>query len=408
MNPLIEEDTAANVLEQSHYREVTASIAFSKPSDVSADHERKGLLRAAPHSVYANADDALEFHPCRVRDWASSTVDCLDLDKMGFDSIDLSPLLQLQTVLEGIRRASHISTSDASALRRLLSKRSFKLSNGKRLRLLFIAPEGLIMRQAGPNGLTISPAEEMTEMNGHDGAVAIHGDQDVYGTPLRQMMKGMAPYLFRHQTPDGKNRLSPVCLVNLWIPLQQITRPLTLMDRRTLDNRRHQLRYALPTDNFLNRDEECRVNDIWAFLHDEHQQWYCHSDMDAKRAYVFDTLGEPHGSLILPGENVAEKYYCQLRLACSAINKGDRQALLAATQIEDMGLPVDTTEPIRKAIDAMKQLLARAAQTPDDFPLLLKEWLPLAKQSMDKVVRKSIEMRAVAIITPDVWPFNRD
>src|SRR5690606_15209679 len=105
----------------------------------------------------------------------------------------------------------------------------------------------------------------------------------------------------------------PLVLVNLWIPLQQVTRPLALMDRRTLDARAHQLRYALPTDGFLEREEDTRENDIWAFLHDAGQQWYFHSHMGHDRAYVFDTLGEPHGAFILPGEDVAEYYYLQLQ-----------------------------------------------------------------------------------------------
>lgn len=263
------------------------------------------------------------------------------------------------------------------------------------------------MRRAGPNGLKVFPEETMTEMNGHDGAMAIHGDQDVYGTPLKQMMKGVAPYLFRHQTPDGRNRLSPVCLVNLWIPLQQITRPLTLMDRRTLDNCKHQLRYALPTDDFLDRDEDSRVNDIWAFLHDDNQQWYFNSEMDSRSAYVFDTLGEPHGAIILPGEDVAERCYLQLQAALKAIDRGDTQALIAATAADNSALPADTTEPLSRAIAAMRALLDEARENTGELTRLATEWCPKAALVMDRVVRKSIEMRVVAMITPDVWPFNR-
>ena len=78
--------------------------------------------------------------------------------------------------------------------------------------MLQIAPEGLIMRTAGPNGLKLDPDAEMSEMNGHDAALAIHGDQDVRGTPLKQIMRGFAPWIFRHQTPDGAIMFRLWCL----------------------------------------------------------------------------------------------------------------------------------------------------------------------------------------------------
>jgi hypothetical protein len=48
----------------------------------------------------------------------------------------------------------------------------------------------------------------LREMNSHDAALVVHGDQGVRGTPLKQIMRGFAPCLFRHQTPDG-NRIAP-------------------------------------------------------------------------------------------------------------------------------------------------------------------------------------------------------
>jgi len=172
------------------------------------------------------------------------------------------------------------------------------------------------MRKGGPNGLKPDPDAQMNGMNDHDVAMAVHGDQDVFGTPLKQIMRGFAPRLFRHQSPDRRNLLSPLVLVNLWIPLQQVTRPLTLMDRRTLDAPRQQLRYALPTDSFLERRQDMRFNDVWSFLHDEAHQWYYRADMGHEQAYVFDTLGEPHGSFMLPGEAVAEMYF---KLLCEQL-----------------------------------------------------------------------------------------
>ena len=57
-----------------------------------------------------------------------------------------------------------------------------------------------------------------------------------------------------------------------------------LADGRSLDRRRHQLRYGLPTGSFLDRDEDQVINDIWHLLHDDAQQWYFRSDMDHRSA----------------------------------------------------------------------------------------------------------------------------
>ena len=389
-----------------HVIEVQAALSFTKPNDVMADTEHVGLLRAA---VPPYEDDPTHFatHTCRIRDIATPDAPSLDLAKTGFDTIALAHLTELQVILERVRRASFIATEDAAGIRRALLNRSFQLSNGKRLHLLFIAPEGLILRKAGPNGLKTS-AEKMTDMNGHGASQAVHSDQDVRGTPIRQIMRGAGPWLFRHEAPDGANRHSPVFLVNLWIPLQQITRPLTLMDQRTVDRRRHQLRYALPTDDFLQRDEERKLNDIWTFLHDDTQQWYFTSHMDAKRAYVFNTLGTPHGAFILPGEAAAEQRYLRLQTALVAIRRRDTETLANSTTPIIDALPVDTTAPLRQAIAVMDSLLEEAhGQSAALWARPNTDWETRATNAMDSVVRKSIELRAVAIVVPDVWPVNR-
>src|SRR5690606_27658962 len=146
-------------------------------------------------------------------------------------------------------------------------------------------------------------------MNDHGGATSIHADQDVYGTPLTELMDGRAPSLFRHDSPDGSNDDAGLMLANLWIPLQQITQPLVLGDGRSIDRRRHQLRYGLATQSFLERDDDMVINDIWTFLHDPDQRWYLRSEMDHRSAYVFNTLSTPHGAAVLPGEDLAEQCY---------------------------------------------------------------------------------------------------
>jgi hypothetical protein len=383
--------------------EVEGLLGFSRPDEVIPDTEGRGLKRAKTHASDAGYTSMLEFRSCRIRDWSAPGQPQPNIRKMGFESIDLSPLTAMQELLAQIRAAGEITPQQGRQLRRHLSGRVFPLADGKCLKFLQIAPEGLIMRKGGPNGLKTDPDVKMGEMNGHDVAVSVHGDQDVRGTPLKQLMRGFAPRLFRHQTPDGSNTLSPLVLVNLWVPLQQITRPLALMDRRTLNAREHQLRYALPTDAFLDRREDMRVNDIWSFLHDDAQQWYFHSAMSHDKAYVFDTLGEPHGAFILPGEDVAEQYYLQLRQLREQLASGMRPAPPAPPT-----LPLQATTPaaLRRAIDRMAALAASVPQEAAGAEAVAA-WQSQAKDAMEAVVRKSLEMRVVALLLPDVWPFNR-
>jgi hypothetical protein len=280
-----------------------------------------------------------------------------------------------------------------------LNAAQFRLANGRTLRIEHVADEGLIHRRAGPNGLNVNPAG-MDGANGHDAAQRIHADQDVFGTPLEQLMKGAAPKLFRHRTPDARNDDSSLFLLNLWIPIQQITRPLILMDRRTLDQKRHQLRYGLPVTRFLDRDEERSVNDIWTFLPDPAQEWYFRSQMGPDQGYVFDTLGEPHGASILPGEEALEQLYLKLGRASEAVATGDADALRTVAAAQPPALPEVTTEAIREAWQRMTALLHEAAQAAE-LCASGEHWSARARAAMDAVIRKSVEMRLVATLTSD-------
>ena len=148
------------------------------------------------------------------------------------------------------------------------------------------------------------------------------------------------------------------------------------------------------------------MNDIWFFLHDDAQRWYFNAELNPNSAYVFDTLGTPHGSVTLPGEDVAEHHYLQLQAACEAFRGEDMAALRRATDRAVPRLPDNTTAPLRESINRMEALVeeARRAEQVDFLPA---DWCERAERAMDRVVRKSIEMRAVAILTPDVWPLNR-
>lgn len=373
---------------------VDAPLAFARAVDVTADHERPGLLRTRTLGT-DEPDGGLDFQPCRIRDWSSGAAP--SLFEQGFTCADLSTQTELQAVLERVRETGELPDADSQAIRRLLSGQSLQLADGSRIRVLFIAPEGFILRLAGPNGLSVGPPGHI-----HDAATAIHADQDIGGTPLRQMMRGAAPLLFRHDAPDSRNGWSPLLLLNLWIPLQQITRPLVLMDKRTLDRRAHQLRYGLPTDDFLDREEERSVNDIWAFLHHEGQQWYFHPELRSDRAYLFETLGTPHGSFIIPGEECAEAGYRMLDAASDSIRRRDAPALRRAVESTEEPPRAVTTIALRSAVDAMHGLIEEARKNSEELchGHGAEDWQARASASMDAVVRKSVEMRVVALRIP--------
>ena len=373
-----------------------APLGFTRPEDVSPDAERPGLLRAKTLPFDIDPYAASEFHPCTVNDCTALETVQPRLEQAGFETIDISGNAELQQVLAGIRDADRVSDDSAQALRGSLTGTQLSLAGDVKLRVEFVSDQGLIMRRAGPAGLDVNP-DGMQGANGHGAAMRVHGDQDVFGTPLKQLMNGDAPQLFRHQTPDGRNQDASLFLLNLWIPLQQITRPLVLMDRRTLDAKHHQLRYGLPVTRFLERDEETEINDIWTFLHDPSQEWYFRSAMGPDQAWLFDTLGEPHGACILPGEEALEELYRRLDDACEAAEASDADALRTIAETEPPALPDPTTEAIRAAWQRMTSVLA---ETPRALGggAEREDWTHSARAAQDAVIRRSIEMRLAATL----------
>ncbi len=382
---------------------VAAQLAFTRIEDVVVDVG--GQRRARTLDAAAARDPgAYDRRMCRAGDCSRLTGFVPSLRQHGFAHADLSPLRQLQAVFARVRAADRLEDTAVAEIRRRLVGRSLALSGGARLRPLFIAREGFFMRRAGPNGMRLTDAVRQG-MNDHEAAMAVHADQDVDGTPLRQMLHGLAPRLFHHDSPDRRNLRSRIFLVNLWIPLEQVTRPLALMDIRSLDRRAHQLRHGLPTDTFLRRRPDMRVNDIWTFLHDEAQRWYFTSELNAGTAYVFETLGTPHGALVLPGEDRAEARYRRITAAIAAVQRGDEpaaaRALAADAEHDATSEPV--TAPLRQAIAAMDAVIAEGrtmcvALCRGEDPA---GWCARAARAADRVVRRSLELRAVALVTAD-------
>jgi len=367
------------------------TLTFTRPADVVADEERPGLLRA----LHAGDDEAGDSHRCDLRDLAAAGSVEPGLESAGFETVDLSDNLALQRALDDVRELDQLTASTEAAIRASLDGKGLGLSNGSSLQIDLLVDDGFFHRRSGPNGLDVNPGG-IDGINGHSGAQFVHGDQDVFGTPLRQLMHGAAPEMFRHLTPDGRNDDATTFLINLWIPLHAPVQPLALMDRRSLDAERHQLRYGLPVDGFLDRDDDATVNDIWNFLYDADQQWYIRSDMGSGQGYVFDTLGTAHGAAVLPGEDALEELYLTLQRACAALDDGDAEALRSiAAHPFTLRPPADATPAIRDAWQTMAALHGRVAESDPD------EWRTQAQAAMNAVIRRSVEMRLVATLVTE-------
>jgi hypothetical protein len=342
-------------------------------------------------------ETTLAMQECEIRDLAVAATDQPRFDEAGFGIADLPDRHGLHDALRAVLDDERLRPQDEAAIRRSLGGARVRLRDGTHLLILHVATEGLLFRREGPAGIDVrGDAEDEIR---HGGAVNVHADQDVLGTPLRQLMRGHAPRLLRHEAPDSSNRRSPLMLVNVWLPLRQVTRPLTLMHSASLDRRRHQCRYGLPTAGILDRSGERAVNDIWAFLHDDAQRWYFHSELGLGQAYVFDTLSTAHGSCALPGEEVAADRYRRLAAAEAAVSDGDIAALRAVVTGRSLGdVP---TASLGRAIAAMDALLDEAAGQDDRLATGDgHDWIRRSEAARSAVVRSSIELRALAVRLP--------
>lgn len=378
---------------------IPVQMGFTPPRAAIPDPEHPGLLRAGERTAGPYSGDAIDRHRCPATDLCADGAPALDLLELGLDTVDLAPLDELQQVLAEVAAAGHITEDQASRVRTALSGATLRCAGGATATVQFIAEEGLILRSSGPNGLSVTRPES-TNRNDHGAARSVHADQDVYGTPLTQLMDGRAPTLFRHDSPDGHNHDATLMLVNAWIPLQQITQPLAFVDPRTLDRRRHQLRYGLVTSSFLERDDEMVINDIWTFLHDPGQRWFLRSQMDHTSAYLFNTLSTAHGAGTLPGEDVAERGYRALEATEAAVAAGDPIALAdAVAPARHLDLPDDTTPALR---DAMAEMAAVAADAHRDPEATCGEraeaWTAASLAARGRVIRRSIELRMVVSV----------
>lgn len=380
---------------------IEVDLGFTPASHVIDDPDRPGLLRSGLRTGSPYDGEGVEVHRCQATDLSERDDVQPDLFGFGFAMADLSGLDTLQRTLGAVREAGSIGDDQAATIRRELAGAVLPCSDGTIAKVLHIADEGLIMRSAGPARLSVV-GPRSAGMNDHGPARSIHADQDVYGTPLVQLMEGRAPELLRHDSPDGSNDAS-LMLANLWIPLQQITQPLVLADGRTVDRRRHQLRYGLATDEFLDREDEMAINDIWTFLPDPGQQWYLHSALDHRCAYLFNTLSTPHGSCSLPGEEEAARLYLALAEAEDALEQGEAGPfadLLRRAVDGSSPVPPSTPPALLAAVGEMGDV-ARAGLVDTEASRAIpaggrvEDWSERSRSARRRVVRMSIELRLV-------------
>ena len=379
---------------------VPIELGFLPPEQAIEDPDHPGLLRAGQRAAAPYGDDRVEFTTCMATDLSASVGDVPDLVHHGLDTVDLAGLTSLQDACARALASGWIDPEDAEVIRGALDGAELTCASGRRLTVRFLAGEGFFMRRVGPSRIPSSP-DGADGMNNHGGAASVHADQDVYGTPLVQLMGGRAPDLFRHVSPDGENHEADLMLVNMWIPLQQVVAPLVLADGQTIDRRRHQLRYGLPTTSFLERDEDLAINDIWSFLHDDAQQWYFRSEMDHRTAWVFNTLSTPHGAGVLPGEDLAARCVRALQEAEMAVESGDAAALAEAlTPLAGASIPEGVPAPLRAAIERMLYLCDTAARDPaGTMGEGAGEWLAATTVARGAVDRMSLELRLVVSVT---------
>lgn len=383
-------------------------LGFLPASQAIADPEHPGLFRAGARAAAPYGDNRVEIHICSAVDLSQHSEIKPDLYEFGFDQVDLSGLEVLQQGCSQVEKSGQITSREILAIRAALEGATLRCASGKSLTVLHLAEEGFILRRSGPNRLeVVEPGSSSADS--HGGATSVHADQDVFGTPLAQLMESRAPELFRHDSPDGSNHEASLMLLNVWIPLRQITQPLVLADGRSIKRRQHQLRYGLATDSFLNRDEDLVINDIWSFLYDADQHWYFRSEMDSRTAYVFNTLSTPHGCGVLPGEVLAEELFLTLQLAEDAVVRGQAQELISAIghqqQLPESSSDISeqsVTPALSDAIEAMRSVLEVARAQPEIVCSSgAEQWIDDSRAARKLVVRMSIELRMVASVSSE-------
>ena len=284
----------------------------------------------------------------------------------GFTLFQLANNKRLQSILRTIHSTAVLTEHDKKEILSSLSMKSFQTSDQKHnVRIVYPVPDGLFLRQAGPNKLKVYDNEGRECMPSAENA---HVDNNVDGT-LKQLMRGWAPWIFHFTSPGKKNHVSPLFIMRIWIPLQQPVRPLCVLNQQTFNRTREQIAFHLPTGDFLQKEQrslngllshgvkdDLSLVDVWHTLHGEQQEWWFQSDMNYTQALAFSTLDGAHTSCSLPGESVLAELYHHLNAIMRMIKENDETQLSEWYQINK--------DKILTSEQAMKKLISYENLTP--------------------------------------------
>ena len=229
--------------------------ASSSPSFLSPSYKRY----QDDHTIN-NQNDHNSYIPKHVnmidyKEYTKKVLKKLSLEKNGFEYIDIDPTAALQSLFSAALK-NDLNETLAYKIRQKLSNLFTTLSDDSYLYLLHVVGEGMIIRRNRP-GCDVQDCEPID--SNEVGAKTVHGDQDLYGQPLHSILFGFAPFLF-HKT------YSPLRILNVWIPLQEVrVRPLALMDVTTLNRTQHQLRYHIINKFMQEGSGNFLLNDCWTF-----------------------------------------------------------------------------------------------------------------------------------------------
>ena len=329
----------------------------------------------------------------------------------------------LQRVLQRLADATARTGSErlddehVAAVRQVFEWSLLQLTDHSSLTILHAEPAGIITRSTGP-GVQFHEGSGGAHRTsrGQFWKPMIHGDQDVHGSPIRELLWGLAPLLFA--------RASPLKLLNVWMPVQRVrVQPLVVMDLASL-NESDRLHYHIHSSDRLG----ARLNDCWTFTHRPEQRWLTHAlPWEAGQAALFNTLYTPHSSAPYPGEeDSAAVLWRQLRESAdcleSILERAHTQAAAAAAAAghapeeacscvngEEAGhganneggaAASEVASPVREALDDMRasrRLLQRECAS-----LPPAELHSHALHALRRSSRVSLEVRVVALRW--TWP----
>ena len=401
-------------------------IGFARPEDIHVDN--------ITHTPAGRIDTKHRYHLKQH----STTINNLNhkdsikpgLAAHGFTVLNLSTNTKLQQIFANIRTTGLFTTlSKQNVLQEMLLS-SFQSSDNKHtIRIINPVSEGLFLRQTGPNGIPITDVNGETSMGSAKNA---HVDNNVDGTPLKQYIRGFAPWIFHHISPGKTNLWSPLYIMRIWIPLYQPVRPLVIMDQNTFNRSTEQIAFHLPTGDFmkttkqglskiLSTGEDLSLVDVWHIIHGKQQEWYFYSDMNHTQGYAFSTLDGAHTSCSLPGEEIASLLFEHINSIVDAIEHKSEDIHLSKLYLKTSSIINDANDAKKKVLKRSQITIGLSTGIEEMIRCLhmfqkemngssqknrnLIQLIPVLRLSQSLVIRQSVEITSLAIVTRNDWNY---